>query len=309
MLCVVVPVASAQAGGAGLPSESGGSEYGGLLRKGKPPKPIATLFSASTQVVTLPQLPKLALRIDQPGSVAVAARVVFVPQGPGVLTRVELGSVPTGRRLAVNLPEGTSLAPGRYLVRLHAKGRGGTVLARGARTAGRTTVRVRPAPAPPAPPVAPPVAPAPAVERPNAAGYTFPVVGPHGYGSDDARFGAGRVGHIHEGQDLTAGEGTPVVAPVGAVISRVAFQASGAGHYIVLAGNDGRSYFLAHLQTGSIVVAEGQAVVGGQQLAGVGSTGSSSGPHLHFEIWPAGWRKDATSRPIDPLPELQAWDH
>ena len=45
----------------------------------------------------------------------------------------------------------------------------------------------------------------------------------------------------------------------------------------------------------------------GQPIAQVGSTGSASGPHLHFEIWEGGWR-DAGGHPIDPLPQLLAWD-
>jgi murein DD-endopeptidase MepM/ murein hydrolase activator NlpD len=54
-------------------------------------------------------------------------------------------------------------------------------------------------------------------------------------------------------------------------------------------------------------VRKGQRVAAGQRLASVGSTGSSSGPHVHFEIWPDGWYANARSRPIDPLPDLRAW--
>jgi murein DD-endopeptidase MepM/ murein hydrolase activator NlpD len=62
-----------------------------------------------------------------------------------------------------------------------------------------------------------------------------------------------------------------------------------------------------HLREGSLTVAKGAVLAAGQQFAQVGSTGASSGPHLHFEIWPDGWYSSRASAPIDPLPQLQAW--
>ncbi|MGH2941950.1 MAG: M23 family metallopeptidase, partial [Solirubrobacteraceae bacterium] len=135
----------------------------------------------------------------------------------------------------------------------------------------------------------------------------FPVTGPFQFGGDDARFGAGRVGHIHEGQDISAAAGTPVVAPYAGTVSRTAFQASGAGEYVVLDGTDGRAYFFAHCLRRSTAVTEGAAVTAGQRLCLVGATGTTSGAtHLHFEIWQGGWRVSG-GIPIDPLPELLAW--
>jgi murein DD-endopeptidase MepM/ murein hydrolase activator NlpD len=54
-------------------------------------------------------------------------------------------------------------------------------------------------------------------------------------------------------------------------------------------------------------VTKGAAVAAGQRLGAVGSTGGSSGPHLHFELWVNGWWASQASAPIDPLPELQSW--
>ena len=135
----------------------------------------------------------------------------------------------------------------------------------------------------------------------------FPVQGPFTFGGDGSRFGVGRPGHLHEGQDIAADEGTPVVAPIAGTVYWVAYQAEGAGYYVVIAGVDGRHYVFMHLQANSTVVAKGQAIAAGQRIAAVGSTGGSTGPHLHFEIWLNGWRASKASAPIDPLPQLQAW--
>jgi murein DD-endopeptidase MepM/ murein hydrolase activator NlpD len=61
-----------------------------------------------------------------------------------------------------------------------------------------------------------------------------------------------------------------------------------------------------HMRTGSVRVREGQRVRTGQRIGDVGTTGSSSGPHLHFEVWVGGWF--AGGHPIDPLPLLRVWD-
>ena len=104
-----------------------------------------------------------------------------------------------------------------------------------------------------------------------------------------------------------AAQGTPLVAPVAGSVYWIAFQKGGAGQYVVLRGTDGRDYVFMHLVKGSVSVAEGPALAAGGQFGLVGSTGSSSGPHLHFEIWPDGWYSSKASVPIDPLPQLQAW--
>ena len=136
----------------------------------------------------------------------------------------------------------------------------------------------------------------------------FPVAGPHSFGGVDARFGAPRKGHTHQGQDVPAAEGTPIVAPFPGTISTTNYQAGAAGYYVVEHSDVG-DFFFAHCQQGSFAVAIGAAVSAGQQLCRVGHTGDAEGPHLHFEIWLGGWRVGPLSHPIDPLPSLQAWDH
>jgi murein DD-endopeptidase MepM/ murein hydrolase activator NlpD len=137
--------------------------------------------------------------------------------------------------------------------------------------------------------------------------HRFPLVGPFTYGGAGARFGVGRPGHTHQGQDLPAAEGTPIVAPRGGLIETVQYQAGGAGNYVVLDGEgETRDYVFMHLKTGSTVVTQGQRVRTGQLLGQVGATGDASGPHLHFEVWDGPWY--ASGHPIDPLPLLRAWD-
>lgn len=147
----------------------------------------------------------------------------------------------------------------------------------------------------------------------------FPVQGPFDFGGDDARFGAGRPGHVHQGQDVVAASGTPLVAPVDATVIWKARQRGGAGIYLVLRGagpgsgsesepvsDEVRDYVFMHLRRGSVLVRPGDVVQAGQQIAQVGATGDASGPHLHFEIWVGGWfARDGA--PIDPLPQLQRW--
>ena len=244
-------------------------------------------------MVVAPNLPKIALRIDEAGANTVTARVVLLPiTETGSIVHLNLGTVNVGQRVVATWPSGTTLAPGRYRVRLHVRGLRGTVLARKASTPGLTTLTVR----------APEPAPAP---LPDAAGHVFPVAGPHGYGDP---FGAARNGYSHQGQDITAAEGMPVVAPVAGSISFTDYQAHAAGYYIVEKGSDGYDYFFAHCQKGSVVVAPEQAVLAGQPLCNVGATGDATGPHLHFEAWEGGWRVDGSSHPIDPLPLLKSWD-
>jgi len=148
----------------------------------------------------------------------------------------------------------------------------------------------------------------PVPQAPTVAG-TFPVQGPFSFGGDDARFGARRPGHIHQGQDVVAASGEPLVAPVAGTVVWKANQPGGAGIYLVVRGADAglvRDYVFMHIKRGTVLVAPGDAVGAGQQLAQVGATGDASGPHLHFEIWIGGWYvRDGA--PIDPLPQLQRW--
>lgn len=135
--------------------------------------------------------------------------------------------------------------------------------------------------------------------------YMFPVRGPHNYGGEQSKFGADRGGRAHRGHDVFAAAGTPLVAARGGTVYWKAYQGSGAGHYIVIHGDDGKDYVYMHMQAASIVN-RGDAVRTGQPIGKVGCSGSCSGAHLHFEMWTAHWYDGGA--PFDPLPYLKRWD-
>lgn len=98
---------------------------------------------------------------------------------------------------------------------------------------------------------------------------------------------------MHQGLDLAAEEGSAVSAAKGGKVI-LAGQAEGYGNLVIVEHSDGQQTYYGHLQ--NILVTQGQAVSAGQQLATVGNTGLSTGPHLHFEI------RTADGKAVDPLP-------
>lgn len=106
-----------------------------------------------------------------------------------------------------------------------------------------------------------------------------------------------RWGTFHAGIDIANSLGTPIrAAEDGVVIS--AGPASGFGQWVRVQHEDGTITVYGHIET--IDVTEGQRVVAGQKIAGMGSRGFSTGVHLHFEVHPGG------GAPIDPVPWLAA---
>jgi murein DD-endopeptidase MepM/ murein hydrolase activator NlpD len=133
--------------------------------------------------------------------------------------------------------------------------------------------------------------------------HTFPIHGPHGYGEFAAKFGGGRG---HQGQDVFAACGTPMVAARGGVVKFKQYH-SRAGYYLVIDGErTGIDYAYMHLKSAALVD-KGERVRTGQLIGYVGDTGDASGCHLHFEMWKApGWYSGGA--PFDPLPDLLGWD-
>lgn len=118
--------------------------------------------------------------------------------------------------------------------------------------------------------------------------FTWPVIAPV-----SSPFGP-RWGRNHNGVDLAANQGDPIkAARDGQVL--LAGVVTGYGQTVVLSHTDGTRTLYAHAS--KLLVKAGQTVKQGQVIALVGSTGNSTGPHLHFEII-------VSDRPRDPLAYL-----
>ncbi len=109
---------------------------------------------------------------------------------------------------------------------------------------------------------------------PTIQGYT--LSSPFGY----------RWGRLHRGIDISGtGYGSPVYASNNGTVYKVGYD-SGRGHYIYINHNNG--YFTAYEHLAKSLVKEGQVVSRKQQIAEMGNSGSSTGTHLHYEIWTGG---------------------
>lgn len=303
-VAVCAPAASPAATGgttppaAGTGTSTGGGDAGGTTpgqatprgersprereRERPASRPVLTTFEATaTRFYDLGRPARVVFRVDGGGK-TVRFKLQVRRAGKTIRT-IDLGDRATRRTHSIRLTgrEGGRLPEGALQLRLSARDRRG----RGLRPSSRAST----------------------TNKIAFYHHRFPLLGSFDYGGEGSRFGAGRPGHAHQGQDLTAPQGTPVVAPRGGTIKNVEYQAGGAGHYIVLqAAGENRAYVFMHLSDGSTRVREGQTVATGDRLADVGSTGSSSGAHLHFEIWAGEWYGGGHA--IDPLPHLKRWD-
>ena len=122
-------------------------------------------------------------------------------------------------------------------------------------------------------------------------GYVWPTRGTFtsGYGW--------RWGRMHRGIDIAGPVGTPVVAAASGVVVRSGWNSGGYGNVVDIRHRDGSMTRYAH--NSRLLVREGQQVTQGQSIAQMGSTGYSTGPHLHFEIHLPG---NGTVNPIAYLP-------
>ena len=111
-------------------------------------------------------------------------------------------------------------------------------------------------------------------------------------------------GQYHGAVDFGSGgiNGQPVYAVADGVVHTAKALNYSYGNYVIIAHYNGLYTLYAHGQSGSIRVSEGQYVSQGQQIMNVGSTGNSSGPHLHFEVRTSPGLYDNRVNPRDYLP-------
>ena len=116
---------------------------------------------------------------------------------------------------------------------------------------------------------------------------------PSGYISSEfgGRTSPGGIGSTnHKGRDYAAGTGSPIYASASGTVTTVSYNVA-RGNYVVINHGNGLSTLYQHCS--ATYVSAGQSVSAGQNIAAVGTTGYSTGPHLHFEVWVNG-------TPVDP---------
>jgi len=151
------------------------------------------------------------------------------------------------------------------------------------------------------------VAPMPAPAAPTRAvldrfpGAVFPVRGTVEFTDTFGAYRADVKGHRHEGNDIFAKMGTPIVAVLAGTIEYSTYGIGGNNARLTDAAGD--YFYYAHMERFAAGLATGDHVARGQVIGYVGETGDAAGtsPHCHFEIHPGG------GAAIDPYPYLQAW--
>jgi murein DD-endopeptidase MepM/ murein hydrolase activator NlpD len=119
-----------------------------------------------------------------------------------------------------------------------------------------------------------------------------------GYGERDDPFHRG--GDFHPGIDLAAAVGTPIHATADGVVLRAGWNSGGYGNLVEI--NHGKGIITRYGHMSKVLVAAGAQVTRGQVIGLVGSTGHSTGAHLHYEV-----RID--NKPVNPIPFMKSTDY
>jgi len=130
------------------------------------------------------------------------------------------------------------------------------------------------------------------------ASFPIPILFGVGLRDISPNFGDPRPNRLHEGEDLMAVKGTPIVSPTAAVVIRTDYGA-GEGNAVYTANPGGETFVYYHLDRYAEGIVAGQVLEPGSLIGYVGNTGDASGgaAHLHFEIHRNG-------EPADPFPRL-----
>jgi peptidoglycan hydrolase-like protein with peptidoglycan-binding domain len=135
-----------------------------------------------------------------------------------------------------------------------------------------------------------------------SAAVVMPVLFGVGVKNISPNFGDPRSGgRSHEGEDIMAIKGTPIISPTAAVVLRTGYGES-AGNYVYTANPGGETFVYMHLTTVGEGVVPGLVLAQGSLIGYVGNTGNASGgaAHLHFEI------HNSKDNPTNPFPRLTA---
>lgn len=120
--------------------------------------------------------------------------------------------------------------------------------------------------------------PSSSVSSSNSGMFMHPL---NGAGTLTSNYGS-RWGSFHRGLDIAAPAGTPIYAAASGTVTYSGYNQGGFGKLIIIDHNNGYQTYYAHCS--SLYVQVGQKVSKGQNIAGVGSTGNSTGNHVHFEL-------------------------
>ena len=129
-----------------------------------------------------------------------------------------------------------------------------------------------------------------------------PVAAPIDYGTAINRFGGGGL-REHEGQDMFAPEGTPVVSPVETTVLETGSDGGRGNWAAIYDAAEDRTFVYLHMREPADLRA-GQALAPGGRVGLLGCTGSCDGAHLHFEIRRG---RGPYGSAVDPLGELKTW--
>lgn len=123
----------------------------------------------------------------------------------------------------------------------------------------------------------------------SSSGFIWPVPSVHTISSS---YGYREGGEFHTGIDIADGDcyGATIVASKGGTVEWAGYDDSGYGNYVIIDHGDGYKTLYGHCS--SVYVSQGQQVSQGQSICAIGSTGQSTGNHLHFEVRTGDQRSD-----------------